>query len=116
MSRWGKLAILAAAMGIAGPVWAQADAATERFDASLPDASAGEGGADRDNPEGEDAVGRTPTVCRESPECERGFTCEAGRCVYVGFRRADRGGCALGAPAAMLVAGALLARARARRG
>ncbi|MBI3185360.1 MAG: hypothetical protein HYZ28_24745 [Myxococcales bacterium] len=74
-------------------------------DASLPDASVGEGGADRDNPEGEDSAGRTPAFCRSSKDCERGFACENNRCVFKGYRKAESQGCLIGAEA-LAVAGA----------
>ncbi|MFZ5470054.1 MAG: hypothetical protein ACOZIN_11520 [Myxococcota bacterium] len=81
-------------IGIFAATAALADAGV---DASLPapDASVvGEGGADRDNPEGDDSTGRTPTICRASKDCERGFVCEEGRCRYVGFTQAKGCGAA----------------------
>ncbi len=96
-----------------------ADASVEApLDASVPDASVGSGGADRDNPEGEDGTGRVATTCRQSADCERGFTCnERGRCVYIGVRKADGGGCLIAgamAPSFLLGAG-FLATGKARR-
>lgn len=70
----------------------------------LPDADGGtlgEGGADRTVQEADDATGRTPTTCRQSIECERGFTCVDGRCRWTGTRSAAGPGC-LGASASLL--------------
>lgn len=85
----------------------------------LPDADGGtlgEGGADRTVQEADDSTGRVPTTCRQSIECERGFTCMDGRCRWTGTRSAAGPGC-LGASAAMLwlpVLGLLLGTARRR--
>lgn len=83
-------------------------------DASVPDASVGEGGADRDNPESQDSADRIPTTCRQSIECERGFQCQAGRCIYTGIRHAEGGGC-LGAVPALIAAVGLVAVRKRRR-
>ncbi len=85
---------------------------------SVPDASVGEGGADRDNPEGEDSVGRVVVTCRHSSDCSPRFTCSQGRCRYNGVREAERVGCLLGPEAALvLVVGlVLVAAGRRRRG
>ncbi len=45
-------------------------------DAGLPDASVGEGGADRDNEENDQGG-----PCRSASDCQGAFTCENGRCV-----------------------------------
>lgn len=79
----------------------------------LPDASAGEGGADRDNPEGEDGTGRVNTVCRSTSDCSPRFTCQSGTCRYTGVREAERVGCLLGPEAALVLVG--LAAVAARR-
>lgn len=82
-------------------------------DAMVPDASVGEGGADRDQQEGEDSVGRVPTTCRDNDDCSTGFSCHQTRCVYTGIRRATGGGCLGAAPALLLVATvAVIARRR----
>ncbi|MGA9525889.1 MAG: hypothetical protein WBV82_30800 [Myxococcaceae bacterium] len=61
---------------------------------SFPDGSVGEGGADRDQPESLDSVGRVTTVCTSHIECDRGFVCEDRRCRWQGIRKADGGfGC-----------------------
>jgi hypothetical protein len=72
-------------------------------DSSVPDASVGEGGADRMNQEGEDTPANGP--CLSSKDCERGFSCVSNRCVYTGVRTA--GGCAGGTGALLLSAGLL---------
>ena len=82
-------------------------------DASVPDASVGEGGADREQQEGEDSVGRVPTTCRDNDDCSQGFDCHETRCVYTGIRRAPTGGCLGSSPALLLVLG--LAAAVKRR-
>jgi hypothetical protein len=87
---------------------------SEPLDASIPDASVGEGGADRDNPEGEDGVGRTPTSCRSNTDCERGFACDGNQCTFVGYRKAETSGCQAGV-AALFAPLALLALVRLRR-
>lgn len=84
------------------------------LDASVPDASVGEGGADRDQQEAEDQTGRVPTVCRESDDCAAGFSCQGTRCVYTGVRRATGGGCLGAAPAVIILFGAGLAVRRRR--
>lgn len=71
----------------------------------LPDASVGEGGADRDNPEGEDGTGRVNAVCRSTSDCSPRFTCQAGTCRYTGVREAERVGCLLGPEAALVLVG-----------
>ena len=61
---------------------------------SLPPADGGtvdEGGAGQDVPEADEATGRTPTTCRQTLECERGFTCTDGRCTWTGIRSAAGG-------------------------
>jgi hypothetical protein len=81
---------------------------------SLPDASAGEGGADRDNEEGEDGTGRVNTFCRSTRDCSPRFTCQEGTCRYTGVRQAERVGCLLGPEAALVLVG-LAAVAAPRR-
>ncbi|NVJ22357.1 MULTISPECIES: MXAN_6627.5 family MYXO-CTERM protein [Myxococcus] len=71
----------------------------------LPDASSGEGGPDRDNPEGEDGTGRVNTVCRSTGDCSPRFTCENGTCRYTGVRKAEQVGCLMGAEAALVMVG-----------
>jgi hypothetical protein len=82
---------------------------------SAPDASVGEGGADRDNPEGEDGVGRVIINCRSSSDCSPRFTCSQGKCRYSGIREAERAGCLLGPETAALLMGLGLAVALRRR-
>jgi hypothetical protein len=87
--------------------------------AVLPDADGGtlgEGGADRTVQEADDSTGRVPTTCRQSLECERGFSCVDGRCAWSGTRSAAGPGC-LGASAVLLWLPALgfLLGARGRR-
>nr|AYM52319.1 hypothetical protein [Hyalangium minutum] len=82
---------------------------------SAPDASVGEGGADRDNPEGEDGVGRVVVNCRSSSDCSPRFSCNQGKCRYTGIREAERVGCLGGPEAVMVLAGAGLAVAWRRR-
>jgi hypothetical protein len=67
----------------------------ETLDASLPDASVGGGGADRDEPDEGD--GRLVIFCRLNRDCDRGFNCLNGRCTWSGYRDATNGGCS-GAP------------------
>ncbi|MBM4380198.1 MAG: hypothetical protein FJ086_13030 [Deltaproteobacteria bacterium] len=74
------------------------------------------GGAGQDVPESDDATGRVPTTCRQSLECERGFSCVDGRCTWTAVRSAAGPGC-LGASAAFLwtpLAALLLRRPRNR--
>lgn len=79
--------------------------------------SAGEGGADRDNPEGEDTTGRVVVDCRSSSDCSPRFTCQDRKCRYSGIRDADRVGCLVGGPEAAigLVGLGLVAAWRRRR-
>ncbi len=80
----------------------------------LPDASVGEGGPDRDNPEGEDGTGRVNAVCRSTRDCSPRFTCQDGACRYTGVRQAESAGCLLGPEATLLLVG-LAAVAAPRR-
>jgi hypothetical protein len=94
---------------------AQSDAGADGgLPISLPDASVGEGGADRDNEEGEDGVGRVNTTCRSSRDCSPRFTCQDGTCRYSGVRQAETTGCLLGPEAALVLVG-LAAVAAPRR-
>ncbi len=62
------------------------------FDASIPDASVGIGGAEQNTQETGD--GTNNTVCAVTRDCERGFTCNHGKCTYSGYRVAKcEGGC-----------------------
>lgn len=104
------------ALWAAAPALAQdagEDAGVEALDASLPDASVGSGGADRDSPDEGD--GRPVVFCRLSRDCDRGFSCVDGKCTWAGYRDATSGGCS-GAPGAVgLGLGALALRVRRRR-
>jgi hypothetical protein len=80
-----------------------------------PDASVGEGGADRDNPEGDDATGRVVVNCRGNNDCSPRFTCRQGTCRYTGIREAERVGCLLGPETAALLVGLGLAVVLRRR-
>ncbi|MCU0701941.1 MAG: hypothetical protein MUC96_36025 [Myxococcaceae bacterium] len=76
------------------------------LDASIPDASAGMGGADMTSEENEM---RDP--CLSSRECERGFVCTDGRCTPAPIRNAS--GCGGGMALATLpLALGLLVRSR----
>ncbi|MHB8877118.1 MAG: hypothetical protein ACYC8T_25765, partial [Myxococcaceae bacterium] len=122
MTRCAKFLLLLGACLVPLPGFAQSDGSityidaslpdAEVFDAAEPDASVGQGGADRDTQENEDSVGRTQLFCRSSKDCDRGFTCKVGRCTYVGYRRADNGGCILGVDAATFFLGLGLAFGR----
>ncbi len=68
------------------------------FDASIPDASMGNGGAETS----QEMEEHPNTVCMQSHDCERGFACTNGRCSYAGYRMATQPGC-LGATATMLI-------------
>ncbi len=83
----------------------------------LPDASVGEGGADRDNEQGDDTTGRVVTVCERASDCSAGFSCAQGRCTWIGIREAEGGfGCGggQGALAAGVLPFAVLLSARFR--
>jgi hypothetical protein len=82
----------------------------------LPDASVGTGGADRDNPEGEDSTGRPGGSCRSSAECAARFSCTQGQCRYTGIRQAERVGCLLGPEDTLAVVALGLVVAARRRG
>lgn len=82
---------------------------------SLPDASVGEGGPDRDGEENEDGVGRVNTSCRSTRDCSPRFTCQEGSCRYTGVRQAERVGCLLGPEAALVLVGLAAVAARKRR-
>ena len=78
-----------------GGLNALAQAPPSEFDASIPDASVGIGGAEMSQ-EMED--GKSNTVCSQARDCEHGFTCNKGKCTYVGYRMASQPSC-LGASA-----------------
>jgi hypothetical protein len=82
----------------------------------VPDASVGTGGADRDNPEGDDTAGRPGGTCRSSGECAARFSCTQGHCRYTGIRQAERVGCLLGPEDSLAVVGLGLVVAARRRG
>jgi uncharacterized protein (TIGR03382 family) len=62
-------------------------------DASLPDASVGAGGADHTSEENDPAG-----ACLASSDCDRGFTCRSGRCVYSRIIDATFTGCEAAGP------------------
>lgn len=101
-----KAPLLALALTVGFAARAQADLP----DASLPDASVGEGGPDRMSQEGDDTPANGP--CLATKDCERGFTCVSSRCIYTGVRTAR--GCAGGTGALLLSAGLLGLLWRAR--
>ncbi|MGV3621189.1 MAG: hypothetical protein ACO1OB_10250 [Archangium sp.] len=81
--------------------------AQELPDAGLPDASVGEGGADRESEESD--LGGGP--CLTSNECTMGFSCMSGRCVPAPVTNA---GCSAMPSSVLAVLGALfLVRRRA---
>ena len=82
----------------------------------LPDASVGSGGADRDNPEGDDTTGRPGGTCHSGADCAARFSCSQGRCRYTGIRQAERVGCLLGPEDTLAVVGLGLVVAARRRG
>ncbi len=77
-------------------------AAAQFFDASVPDASVGEGGPDRSSEEN-DPNGQP---CLDSRSCDRGFACQNGRCLP---QARSSSGCAQAPAAVLVVAGALVA-------
>jgi hypothetical protein len=102
-------------LGFGVPVSAHAQEEDGGINLPAPDASVGEGGADRDNPEGEDGVGRVVVKCRNSGDCSPRFTCSGGTCQYTGIREAERVGCLLGPEAAVVLVGLGLVAAFKRR-
>ena len=82
----------------------------------LPDGSVGSGGADRDNPEGEDDTGRPGGSCRGNLDCPTRFSCSQGACRYSGIREAERVGCLLGPENTLGLVGLGLVLATRRRG
>lgn len=76
---------------------AAAQVPPSEFDASIPDASVGVGGAETSQ---EMDDGRSNTVCAQNRDCERGFSCRGGRCAYIGYRLATQQGCGGAAAAA----------------
>ncbi|MBN1204926.1 MAG: hypothetical protein JXB05_08375 [Myxococcaceae bacterium] len=109
--------LLGLGLGVPCTPWAQVgDGEDGGVPSSTPDASVGEGGADRDNPEGEDGTGRVVVDCRSSNDCSPRFSCKQGKCRYTGVREAERVGCLLGPEAALVLVGVgLAARWRRRR-
>jgi uncharacterized protein (TIGR03382 family) len=81
-------------------------------DASVPDASVGMGGSEQNNQEMGD--GTENTVCSNNSDCERGFSCNTGRCHYSGTKTATCQGCGGGAMAAFIFPAALLLLRRRR--
>lgn len=74
-------------------------------DASLPDASVGQGGADQTSEEAD----QNDLPCLTSSDCDGPFTCTDGRCVPAPIRHAS-----CGAGAGALAGVAALVRARKR--
>ncbi len=91
----------------------QADGGTDGGPGA-PDASVGNGGADRDNEESGDHTGRVVISCRSSSDCSPRFSCRDGTCRYTGVREAERVGCMLGPEAALVVMGLTLVASRRR--
>jgi hypothetical protein len=82
----------------------------------IPDASVGGGGADRDNPEGDDSTGRPGGSCRSGADCASRFSCTQGQCRYTGIRQAERVGCLLGPEDTLAVVALGLVLVARRRG
>ncbi len=98
--------LLSLGLGVPLQAWAQdAGSSGDAGVSSAPDASAGEGGADRDNPEGDDNVGRVAVNCRSTSDCNPRFSCVQGKCHYTGVRDAERVGCLVGPEAAVVLTG-----------
>ena len=97
--------MLLAGVLLAGPGWAQ-----DLPDASLPDASVGEGGADHTSEENDPSG-----PCLSSRDCDLGFLCQAGRCVPGTVRDATFSCRALDPALAGLAAGLVLLTGRRRR-
>jgi MYXO-CTERM domain-containing protein len=108
--------MLGLGLGASSAAWAQAGEGEDGGTSSAPDGSVGEGGADRDNPEGEDSAGRVVVKCRNSSDCSPRFSCSQGRCRYTGVREAERVGCMVGPEAAVVLVGLGLVVAWRRRG
>ena len=70
----------------------------------VPDASVGEGGSEREE---DDTTVKVPLLCQRSSDCSQGFSCAAGRCTWVGTRKAERIGCLAHAWAELIGAFAL---------
>lgn len=79
--------------------------AQELPDAGLPDASVGEGGADRDTEEAD--MGGGP--CLNANECTMAFACVNGRCVPAPVQDV---GCSAAPVSALLLAGLIFLRRR----
>ncbi len=106
--------LLAAAVLCCSLVPRTGRAQPEPFDASIPDASVDQGGADLNSQENQDSTGATQTTCRSSGDCDKGFQCQGTRCVYVGYKRAQSG-CFMGTEATVVAVGFGLALKRRRR-
>lgn len=114
-----RLSCLALTLGVLVAAAARAQDAGSPDAGSLydiPDASVGTGGADRDNPEGEDSAGRPGGACRSNGDCAARFSCSQGVCRYTGIRQAERVGCLLGPEDTLAVVGLGLVVAARRRG
>jgi len=100
-----RLGVLAAAVLWAGVAFAQGMTP----DASLPDASVGEGGADRNTEEAD----TNSSPCLSPKDCDGPFACINGRCVPRPVRQAT--GCGGGAVGALGLLGvAALVRMRGK--
>jgi hypothetical protein len=85
----------------------------EDFDGGLPDASVG--GSSADNDTENQGEGRHVIDCKLTSDCDRGFACQSGKCIWVGYKDAKVGGCS-GAPAFVgLGLGGLALRVRRNR-
>lgn len=77
------------------------------LDASLPDASAGMGGADMTSEEND-----MGNPCLAAKDCDRGFSCTNGRCVPAPIRNASGCGGGLAVMFAPLALGWIVLRRR----
>ena len=87
------------------PAWGQ----TQEPDASVPDASVGQGGVDQTSEENDPNT----LPCLSSADCEHGFTCRGRRCVPTPVKNASCGGAPLAA--VMLAGGVVLVGGLRRR-
>jgi len=109
--------LFAAALLSPWPALAQATVNDAGVITDMPDASAGEGGAQTGgNPEGQDDNSRVVARCRYTSDCNGGFGCQDGRCVWNGYRYASGGClCDLSSVTALLLGAVVLAARRGRR-
>jgi hypothetical protein len=106
-------AMLVGGLVVGAPALAQDAGGVEDFDGGLPDASVG--GSSADNDTENQGEGRHVIDCKLTSDCDRGFACDNGKCIWVGYKDAKSGGCSTAPAFVGLGLGSLALRVRRNR-